>query len=109
MRILRQRTFTLATELNLKAIKNAGLRDKLKISKAVKNSGTGIDKLGRELTKEQIALRQIRRGNLRLNNTFAKEHIGYRDPLHDKQAKKQLLKEIKEKKNKAVSLGVGIF
>ena len=99
MRILRQRTFTLATELNLKAIRNAGLSDKLrisKLSKAVKNSGTGIDKLGRELTEEQIALRQIRRGNLRLNNTFAKEHIGYRDPLRDKQAKKQFSKEIKE-------------
>ena len=99
MRILRQRTFTLATELNLKAIKNAGLRDKLKISKAVKNSGTGIDKLGRELTEEQIALRQVREGNLRLNNTFANRWI---DPL----SAKSLIRDIKRKRQRPVSLGI---
>ena len=102
MRILRQRTFTLATELNLKAIRNAGLSDKLrisKLSKAVKNSGTGIDKLGRELTEEQIALRQVREGNLRLNNTFANRWI---DPL----SAKSLIRDIKRKRQRPVSVGI---
>lgn len=100
MRILRQRTFTLATELNLKAIKNAGLRDKLKISKAVENSGTRVDKLGRRLTKEQLALRQIRQGNLRLDNTFA-PYTGI-DPLK----KKALIREVKSRLNKPKTVGI---
>lgn len=100
MRILRQRTFTLATELNLKAIKNAGLSDKLrisKLSKAVKNSGTGVDKLGRKLTEEQIALRQIREGRLHLNNTFNRYWI---DPLFTKSVKRDI------KTKKPVSVGI---